>query len=145
MPPLFLFHLPYLLPLPLHIILVGKGGIFKTTFFNYLLPPSLREYYLNESAAIYTDKDHMESFACKALLCMDEFDSTIGRNLNAFKSNITKLQFSIRRPYDRFRSDLMHRASVAGTTNNQQIITDLENRRSVSSPKATEPMDRQYQ
>lgn len=111
------------------LILVGKGGIFKTTFFNYLLPPSLREYYLNESAAIYTDKDHMESFACKALLCMDEFDSTIGRNLNAFKSNITKLQFSIRRPYDRFRSDLMHRASVAGTTNNQQIITDLENRR----------------
>ena len=111
------------------LILVGKVGIFKTTFFNYLLPPSLREYYLNESAAIYTDKDHMESFACKALLCMDEFDSTIGRNLKAFKSNITKLQFSIRRPYDRFRSDLMHRASVAGTTNNQQIITDLENRR----------------
>ncbi len=111
------------------LILVGKGGIYKSTFFNYLLPPQLRDYYLNESAAVYTDKDFMEAFSCKILMCLDEFDTTFGKNLNAFKSNMTKLHFSIRRPYDRFRSDLDHRASVAGTTNNQQIITDLENRR----------------
>ena len=111
------------------LILVGKGGIYKSTFFNYLLPPQLRDYYLNESAAIYTDKDFMEAFSCKILMCLDEFDTAFGKNLNAFKSNMTKLHFSIRRPYDRFRSDLDHRATVAGTTNNQQIITDPENRR----------------
>lgn len=129
------------------LILIGKGGIYKSTFFNYLLPPLLRDYYLNESAAVYTDKDFMEAFSCKALMCLDEFDTTFGKNLNAFKSNMTKLHFSIRRPYDRFRSDLDHRASVAGTTNNQQIITDLENRRyspwmveSIVSP-IDEPLD----
>ena len=129
------------------LILVGKGGIYKSTLFNYLLPPLLRDYYLNESAAVYTDKDFMEAFSCKALMCLDEFDTTFGKNLNAFKSNMTKLHFSIRRPYDRFRSDLDHRASVAGTTNNQQIITDLENRRyspwmveSIVSP-IDEPLD----
>ena len=129
------------------LILVGKGGIYKSTFFNYLLPPQLRDYYLNESAAVYTDKDFMEAFSCKVLMCLDEFDTTFGKNLNAFKSNMTKLHFSIRRPYDRFRSDLDHRASVVGTTNNQQIITDLENRRyspwmveSIVSP-IDEPLD----
>ena len=129
------------------LILVGKGGIYKSTFFNYLLPPLLRDYYLNESAAVYTDKDFMEAFSCKILMCLDEFDTAFGKNLNAFKSNMTKLHFSIRRPYDRFRSDLDHRASVAGTTNNQQIITDLENRRyspwmveSIVSP-IDEPLD----
>lgn len=89
----------------------------------------------------------MEAFSCKILMCLDEFDTAFGKNLNAFKSNMTKLHFSIRRPYDRFRSDLDHRATVAGTTNNQQIITDPENRRyspwiaeSIVSPR-DEPLD----
>ena len=111
------------------LILVGKGGIYKSTFFNYLLPPQLRDYYLNESAAIYTDKDFMEAFSCKILMCLDEFDTAFGKSLNAFKSNMTQRHFSIRTPYDRFRSDLDHRATVAGTTNNQQITTAPETRR----------------
>ena len=111
------------------LILIGKGGIYKTTFFNYLLPPSLRAYYLNDSTASYTDKDCMEAFSSKALICLDEFETVFGKNLSAFKSNITKLTFSIRRPYDKYRSELMHHASLAGTSNNQQIISDDENRR----------------
>ena len=110
-------------------------------------PPALRQYFFNDSTGNYTDKDFMEAFSCKILMCLDEFDTAFGKNLNAFKSNMTKLHFSIRRPYDRFRSDLDHRATVAGTTNNQQIITDPENRRyspwiaeSIVSPR-DEPLD----
>lgn len=110
-------------------ILVGRGGIYKTTFFNYLLPPELRMYYMNDSTANYVDKDFMEAFSSKALICLDEFDATFGKSLNAFKSNMTKLEFSIRRPYDRYRSDLPHRATLAGTSNVQHIISDVENRR----------------
>ena len=111
------------------LILVGKGGIFKTTFFYYLLPPVLREYFFNDSTGNYTDKDFMEAFASKALLCLDEFETVFGKNLSAFKSNLTKLTFSIRRPYDKYRSELPHRGSLCGTTNSQQFITDEENRR----------------
>ena len=111
------------------LILVGKGGIFKTTFFAYLLPPQLRQYFINDSTACYTDKDFMESFASKATVCLDEFEMVFGKNLSAFKSNITKLVFSIRRPYDKYRSELPHRASLCGTSNSQQFITDEENRR----------------
>ena len=111
------------------LIFVGKGGIFKTTFFAYLLPPQLRQYFINDSTACYTDKDFMEAFSSKAMMCLDEFEIVFGKNLSAFKSNITKLSFSIRRPYDKYRSELPHRASLAGTTNTQQFITDEENRR----------------
>ena len=111
------------------LILVGKGGIFKTTFFAYLLPPQLRQYFINDSTACYTDKDFMEAFSSKALLCLDEFETAFGKNLSALKSNITKLSFSIRRPYDKYRSELPHRGSLCGTTNSPQFITDEENRR----------------
>ena len=121
------------------LILVGKGGIFKTTFFAYLLPPELRQYFLNDSTASYTDKDFMEAFSSKAMICLDEFESVFGKNLSAFKSNLTKLTFSIRRPYDKYRSELPHRASLGGTTNSQQFITDEENRR--YSPWIVESID----
>ena len=124
------------------LILVGKGGIYKSTIFPYLLPPELRQYFLNESVAVYTDKDFMEAFASKILICLDEYDTTVGKNLNAFKSNVTKLQFSIRRPYDKFRTDLIHRASLGGTTNNRQFITDTENRRYL--PWLVESIDNPY-
>ena len=88
------------------LIFVGKGGIFKTTFFHMLLPPQLRQYFLNDSTGAYTDKDFMEAFSSKALLCLDEFEMVFGKNLSAFKSNMTKVTFSIRRPYDKYRSGI---------------------------------------
>ncbi len=111
------------------LILVGKGGIFKTTFFTFLLPPCLKPYFMNDSTGSYVDKDFMEALSSKAAICLDEFESVFGKNLSAFKSNITKLTFSLRRPYDKYRSELPHRASLCGTTNTLQFITDEENRR----------------
>lgn len=110
-------------------VFIGRGGLFKTTFMNYLLPPQLRDYYVNDSTANYLDKDFMEAFASKGLICLDEFDAVYGRNLSAFKSNMTKLKFSVRLPYDKFRSELLHHSSVSGTSNVQHVITDVENRR----------------
>ena len=106
------------------LIFVGRGGIFKTTSFYYTLPPILRKYFINESTANYTDKDVMEAFASKALMCCDELDQVTGKNQSAFKSNVTKLVFSIRRPYDKYRSELMHRAALCGTSNTMHLITD---------------------
>ena len=111
------------------LILVGKGGIYKTTILGALLPPCLKAYYLNDSTSNYLDKDAMEAQASKASVNLDEFEAIFGRNLSAFKSNMTKEVFSFRRPYDKYRSELEHRASLCGTSNQQHIITDVENRR----------------
>lgn len=111
------------------LIFVGKGGIYKTSFFAHLLPPILRQYFLNESTYNYTDKDTQESYSSKALICIDEYEAAYGKNSSALKSNVTKQRFSIRRPYDKFRSELVHRSALSATSNSIQIIADEENRR----------------
>lgn len=121
------------------LIFVGKGGLFKTTFFDKLLPKILHDYFINESTASYTDKDFMEAMASKALMCLDEFETAFGKNLSAFKSCVTKLFFSIRRPYDKYRTELPHRAAMCGTSNSVQIISEEENRR--YSPWLIESID----
>ena len=132
------------------LIFVGKGGLFKTTFFDRLLPKVLHDYFINESTASYTDKDFMEAMASKALMCLDEFETAFGKNLSAFKSCVTKLFFSIRRPYDKYRTELPHRAAMCGTSNSVQIISEEENRRyspwlieSIDSP-IDHPIDYQH-
>lgn len=132
------------------LIFVGKGGLFKTTFFDKLLPKLLHDYFINESTASYTDKDFMEAMASKALMCLDEFETAFGKNLSAFKSCVTKLFFSIRRPYDKYRTELPHRAAMCGTSNSVQIISEEENRRyspwlieSIDSP-IDHPIDYQH-
>lgn len=132
------------------LIFVGKGGLFKTTFFDKLLPKILHDYFINESTASYTDKDFMEEMASKALMCLDEFETAFGKNLSAFKSCVTKLFFSIRRPYDKYRTELPHRAAMCGTSNSVQIISEEENRRyspwlieSIDSP-IDHPIDYQH-
>lgn len=132
------------------LIFVGKGGLFKTTFFDKLLPNILHDYFINESTASYTDKDFMEAMASKALMCLDEFETAFGKNLSAFKSCVTKLFFSIRRPYDKYRTELPHRAAMCGTSNSVQIISEEENRRyspwlieSIDSP-IDHPIDYQH-
>lgn len=102
-------------------MLVGKGGIYKTTLLGSILPPCLADYYANDSTGNYLDKDMQEAHACKGHICLDAFEATYGKNLSAFKSNMTKESFSIRRPYDKFRSELMHRSSLSGTSNEQHI------------------------
>lgn len=129
------------------LILVGKGGLYKTSFFQYLLPPELRQYYANDSTADYNNKDFLELCASKALICLDEFETPMGKNLSAFKSIVTKPTITLRRPYARYSSQLLHNASLCGTSNNIHIISEQETRRylvweveRIQSPRET-PID----
>lgn len=111
------------------LLLVGKGGIYKTTFLEHLLPPCLHDYFTNDSTADYNNKDFLEYFSSKALICLDEFATPQGKNLNSFKSCVTKKELNVRYPYDRYASVLIHNASLCGTSNNLHIVDELENRR----------------
>lgn len=111
------------------LVLVGKGGIFKTTLMENLLPPLLRSYYANDSSADYRSKDFQEMGASKALLNLDEFEFPEGKNLSAFKSMITKHEFTFRRPYDRYPSTLIHNTSFCATSNNVHFLKDTLGRR----------------
>lgn len=111
------------------LIFVGKGGIFKTTFFELLLPPSLREYFANDSAGDYKSKEFLELIASKGLVLLDEFGVPHGKNLNSLKSSITKMAVTYRIPYHMYSCQLKRNASFCATSNNIHIIPEDESRR----------------
>ena len=111
------------------LIFVGKGGIFKTTFFERLLPPSLREYFANDSAGDYKSKEFLELIASKGLVLLDEFGVPHGKNLNSLKSSITKMAVTYRIPYHMYSCQLKRNASFCATSNNVHIIPEDESRR----------------
>ena len=111
------------------LIFVGKGGIFKTTFFEQLLPPSLREYFANDSGGDYKSKEFLELIASKGLVLLDEFGVPHGKNLNSLKSSITKMAVTYRIPYHMYSCQLKRNASFCATSNNIHIIPEDESRR----------------
>ena len=53
---------------------------------------------------IYTADPEKDPTATKfSDITYDEIEMVFGKNLSAFKSNMTKVTFSIRRPYDKYR------------------------------------------
>lgn len=111
------------------LVLVGRGGIFKTTYLERLIPPELSKYFANDSTADYSNKDFQELAASKALVCLDEFEAPRGKNLSAFKSIITKPALTYRRPYDHYPSILLHNTTFCATSNKVHFLDEEENRR----------------
>lgn len=59
------------------LVLVGKGGIYKTTLLGSILPPCLADYYANDSTGNYLDKNMQEAHACKGHICLYFPDAVI--------------------------------------------------------------------
>ena len=105
-------------------ILIGKQGIFKTTFFHYLFPLPLRKYFYIKTNSSTMDKDDRIAVAEHALICLEELDSLKTRELNHIKALITDPIINERAPYAHYRERRRHIASFCGTGNNIQFLND---------------------
>ena len=56
------------------LVLIGPQGCYKTTWFNYLLPPELRRYFLTKVSNSYANKDDLLSLSEFMLICLEEID-----------------------------------------------------------------------
>ena len=54
------------------LIFVGEQGIYKTTWFNYVLPPELRNYFYTKTNAGRMTKDDLLTLAQYGLVCWEE-------------------------------------------------------------------------
>ena len=109
-----------------HVILifVGEQGIYKTTWFNYLLPPDLRNYFYTKTNAGRMTKDDLLVLAQYGLVCYEELDTMSSRELNQLKSAVTMTSVDERAPYAAFADHRKHIASFCGTGNNVQFLSD---------------------
>ena len=104
--------------------LIGRQGIYKTTFFRYLLPPELRAYFWENAHNTFSTKDDHLALAENCLVDIEEVEATTQHELSELKSLITSDTIKERRPYARFR-DAKHRlASLCATGNQQRFLTD---------------------
>ncbi|MDO4161205.1 MAG: BT4734/BF3469 family protein [Prevotellaceae bacterium] len=106
------------------LVLIGEQGIYKTSWFNFLLPPELKRYFNIKTNSNRMSKDDMLVLASYGLVCYEELDTMKPSELNQLKAAVTTLNINERAAYDHFHEQRPHVASFCGTGNNVQFLSD---------------------
>ena len=106
------------------IVLVGRQGIFKSTWINRLLPPELRAYQTDHIDIDRLDKDEELRAAEYGLINIDELDKLTDRQLNKLKSMITTEHVDVRAPFGRHKEKRVRVATYAASGNKEEFLTD---------------------
>ena len=106
------------------LVLVGRQGIYKTTWFNQLLPPALKPYFHSNANIGRMDKDEVLKLSRYALICCEEIDVLRPAEMNRLKWAVTARFTEERKPYAHFPERQEHIATFCGTGNNLQFIDD---------------------
>ena len=119
---------------PLMLVLSGaKHGTGKTEWFRRLLPPEVKNKFYAESK-LDAGKDDEILMTQKWFIMDDEMSGKSKREQQRLKEITSKQYFSLREPYARTNTDLMRLAVLCGTTNSDQILGDISNRRIIPIP-----------
>ncbi len=106
------------------LVLIGEQGAYKTTWFSYLLPPELRQYFRTKTNSQRMLKDDLLSLAEYGLICCEELDTMKPGELNQLKAAVTMTSVDERAAYARYAEHRPHIASFCGTGNNIQFLSD---------------------
>ena len=103
--------------------LIGSQGCGKTTFVRRLLPPQLREYYLDHlNLSNKFDKDM--ALTNNLLVNLDELETIRPSQHAALKQTLSKSKVNGRPIFGRTQEDRPRFASFVATTNNPHPLTD---------------------
>ena len=111
------------------LVLVGRQGIFKTTWLEQLIPPALRAYSSKMPLNGQISKDDRLRLCENAMLNIDELDAICGREMNIVKSLLTSTDVNERAAYGRLKERRMRLASFCASTNNREFLTDITGNR----------------
>ena len=106
------------------LVLIGPQGSYKTTWFQYLLPPPLRQYFYTKTNAGRMSRDDLLTLAQYGLVCCEELDTMRPAELNQLKAAVTMTAINERAAYAHFHEYRQHIASFCGTGNNMQFLSD---------------------
>ena len=106
------------------LVFVGRQGMYKTKWFNSLLPPQLHRYFFVRPNVKKSDKDAYTAMTQYGLICCEELDSMSKSEMNSLKADITTAFFNYRKPYDRYTENHKHIASFCATGNHVKFLND---------------------
>ena len=111
------------------LVLIGRQGIFKTTWLEHLIPPHLRTYCCKLANSTQLSKDDRLRIAEFGLINMDELDAMTPRELNAMKSVITSTDVNERAAYGYTKERRVRLASFCASSNKREFLTDMTGNR----------------
>ena len=111
------------------LVLVGRQGIYKTTWLDRLMPPELRAYSSKLPLSGQISKDDRLRLCENGLLNIDELDAICGREMNIVKSLLTSTDVNERAAYGRLKERRVRLASFCASTNNREFLTDITGNR----------------
>ncbi len=103
------------------ILVQNKQNSGKTTFTRFLVPAALEEY---KAENISTDKDSLISLTENFIIIQDELSTMTRTEINAQKALMSKSSVKVRHPYARKTTKNPRRASIIGSTNKAEFLTD---------------------
>ena len=106
------------------LVLIGKQGIYKTTWLEHLLPPCLRAYQTKMANVRDLNKDERMRIAEFGLINLDEIDSMSDKELNQLKSIITSSDVNERAAYGYTKERRIRIASFCASGNKREFLTD---------------------
>ena len=116
---------------PLTLVLCGKKqGTGKTSFFRELLPNELKEY-LAETKIDLNNKDSVFNLTKNLIVLDDEFGGLAIKDVKDFKKMADTNIIDMRLPYGSIYSKFKRRASLAGTSNESNILKDVTGNRRI--------------
>lgn len=111
------------------LVLIGRQGIFKTTWLERLIPDELRAYSCKMANATNLNKDERLRITEYGLIALDEIDAMNTRELNVLKSVITASDVSERPAYGYTKERRIRLASFCASGNKKEFLTDLTGNR----------------
>ena len=105
------------------LTLIGAQGCGKTTFLRLLLPPHLREYYLDH-LNLSNKFDKEMALTNNLLVNLDEMDAITASQHAMLKQTLSKNKVNGRPIFGRAQEDRPRYASFSATTNNPHPLTD---------------------
>ena len=111
------------------LVLVGRQGIYKTTWLDRLIPPELYAYSSKLPLSGQISKDDRLRLCENGLLNIDELDAICGREMNIVKSLLTSTDVNERAAYGRLKERRVRLASFCASTNNREFLTDVTGNR----------------
>ena len=103
--------------------LIGEQGCGKTTFVRRLLPPQLREYYLDH-LNLSNKFDKEMALTNNLLVNLDELDAIRPSQHAALKQTLSKSKVNGRPIFGKVQADRPRFASFVATTNNPHPLND---------------------
>lgn len=104
--------------------LIGSQGCGKSTFIARLLPPELREYYLDH-LNLSNKFDKEMALTNNLLVNLDELDAIRPSQQAALKQTLSKIKVNGRTIYGSSQQDRPRYASFVATTNNPHPLSDV--------------------